>query len=296
MQRLGLFVLSIAASVANSPAPAQEAIVSERVTIPSPDGQTKLAATLMRNRTSGAPRPALVLLHGCTGLQEKGRVFPVYQSWAERLTGEGYVVLLVDSAASRGLGETCTESAGRDLVLHDRPKDAYAALKFLQARDDVQPNRIGVVGWSQGGATILRAIASNGNARPETLEHDFRAAVALYPGACSERLHTKPFVDAKPHSWTTKIPLLVLVGEADNWTPAKPCIAFIEDAKARGASVELKTYPGAYHVFDAPSLKLRELPHLRRPDGVVPSAGTNPAALADARVRVPEFLRRHLRE
>ena len=62
-------------------------------------------------------------------------------------------------------------------MLHDRPKDAYAALKFLQARDDVQPNRIGVVGWSQGGATILRAIASNGNARPETLEHDFRAAL-----------------------------------------------------------------------------------------------------------------------
>jgi dienelactone hydrolase len=266
-----------------------------RVTFPALDGKTTLVAHLAHPHGNG-PRAALVLLHGCSGLQADGRIFPLYRDWALQLLGHGYTVLLPDSAGSRGFTQTCTESDARRITLAERPKDAYAALKYLQSLPDVRADRIGVLGWSQGGGTILRAIGARSFGRPAALAADFRAAVAFYPGLCSERLQSRPFVDAEPHAWTTAIPLLVLQGEADNWTPAGPCAAFIADAKARGAAVEFKLYANAYHVFDGPNYPLRELPAYRMPNGVVPITGTEPAARADALMRVPEFLKRHLAE
>jgi dienelactone hydrolase len=207
----------------------------------------------------------------------------------------GYVVLVVDSAGSRGFGETCTARPERRTMFAERPKDVYAALQHLQAQPFVRADRVGVIGWSQGGAMILLAIGAHSRGRPDVLATpDFRAAVALYPGACSERLQSRPFVDAAPNSWTTAIPLLVLQGEADNWTPAAPCEAFIAGAKVRGSPVEFRLYPDAHHVFDAPNTPVHELPAYRLPSGVVPLAGTEPMARADAIPRVIEFFERHL--
>ena len=64
------------------------------------------------------------------------------------------------------------------------------------------------LGWSQGGGVTLFCdrIASIWAGPPRSPEHDFRAAVAFYPGACNERRH--------PADWTTGIPLLVLIGAA----------------------------------------------------------------------------------
>jgi dienelactone hydrolase len=275
-------------------ASAQQRIVQERVTFPARDGKTMLQAFLLRPRDDSV-HAALVLLHGCSGLQNDGRMFPVYRVWARMFAVRGYVALVVDSAGSRGFGETCTERPERRTAFLERPKDAYAALAYLQALPFVRADRVGVIGWSQGGATILLAIGAQSRGRPEGLEApDFRAAVALYPGACSERLQSRPFVEAEPNSWTTTIPLLVLQGEADNWTPAAPCEAFIAGAKQRGAPVEFKLYPNAHHVFDAPNVPVRELPAYRRPSGVVPLAGTEPMARADAIPRVIAFFERHL--
>ena len=112
---------------------------------------------------------------------------------------------------------------------------------------------------------------------------------------CSERLQSRPFVEAEPNSWTTAIPLLVLQGEADNWTPAAPCEAFMAAAKQRGAPVEFKLYPDAHHVFDAPNMavhELRGLPVAERRRSR--SAGTEPMARADAIPRAIEFFERHL--
>jgi dienelactone hydrolase len=126
------------------------------------------------------------------------------------------------------------------------------------------------------------------------LARDFRAAVSFYPGACSERLQSKPFTEVEPQSWTTKIPLLLLFGEADTWTPFAPCEAFIAGAKARGSPVELKSYPSAVHAFDAPNLQRRELPAYRTGDGPMPVIGTDKDARAGAFPRVLEFLKIHL--
>ncbi|WP_216076044.1 hypothetical protein, partial [Acinetobacter baumannii] len=79
---------------------------------------------------------------------------------------------------------------------------------------------------------VLLAISVRSSGRPTPApDHDFAGAIAFYPGACSDRLQSQPFVDSPPQSWTSTIPLLVLQGEADNWTPARPCQAFLRGAQ-----------------------------------------------------------------
>jgi dienelactone hydrolase len=58
----------------------------------------------------------------------------------------------------------------------------------------------------------------------------------------------------------------------------------------------MRIYPGAYHDFDWPNMLVHTLPAYRTSAGVLPVAGTDPAARADALARVPEFLAKRLRE
>jgi dienelactone hydrolase len=266
----------------------------ETVHFASLDGKTNLTAYLGRH-PGAAPRPAVVLMHGCSGLlNPQGRIFPIFRAWMRALFAKGYDVLTVDSAASRGFGQTCTAGANRITMWRDRPKDAYAALAYLQAQPEVTADRIALMGWSQGGGVVLLTINDKSIGRPAALKQDFKAAVSFYPGACSETYQSKPWTAVEPQSWATPVPLLVLFGEADVWTPLKPCEAFLSAAKARGNPIELKTYPNAVHAFDAPGLPRTELPAYRNGNGPIPVIGTDRDARADAFPRVLEFLKPHL--
>jgi dienelactone hydrolase len=236
----------------------------------------------------GETHPALVFLHGCGGLRNsRGQIESREAGWAASFTRLGYVVLLVDSLSPRGRGEMCSQRGFKRAVYLDRPKDAYGALRYLQAQPFVRPDRIGLVGWSQGGGVVLLSIRSNSLGRPEEWPaSDFQAAVAFYPASCKEQAHRLP--------WTSPIPLLVLVGERDNWTPAAPCKAFVEGAVERGSKIEIRIYPNVYHDFDWPNNPVHELPAYRTTKGVIPIAGTDPAAHVDALKYVPEFLGRYL--
>jgi dienelactone hydrolase len=211
-------------------------------------------------------------------------------------------VLVVDSATPRGFGQTCSPGEAANTAWQERPKDAYAALLFLQEQPFVQADRVALMGWSQGGGAALIAInertsgrvASVGIPAVSRLKHDFRAAVAFYPGACSEQFQALTYPPGERTGWTSRVPLLVLFGDADVWTELAPCEKFLAAAKARGNPIELKIYPGAVHAFDAPNLKRIELPQYRGPDGRVPVLETDAEARADAFVRVPAFLAERL--
>jgi len=267
------------ASVGMPPAPLRIPSLDEAATV--------LDAHLFGPRGEGR-HPAVVFLHGCGGLlSTSGAISARETDWAARLVALGYVVLMVDSFSPRHVSRMCTHEGFKLPVYLDRPKDAYGALRYLQAQPFVRPDRVALMGWSQGGGVALLSIRAASLGRPPALpQGDFRAAVAFYPASCSERAHRVP--------WTSAIPLLVLVGEQDNWTPAAPCKALVEAASRRGSDVQIQVYPGAYHDFDWPDLITRARPEFRTAAGVVPITGMDPAARRDALVRVPQFLAQHL--
>ena len=51
------------------------------------------------------------------------------------------------------------------------------------------------------------------------------------------------------------VPTLVLVGELDDWSPAKQCKRMVTQRSGRGSPVQLNVYKDAYHAFDSPEFK-----------------------------------------
>ena len=268
--------------------------VAERVMFDSLDGETRLPAVLLQPDTQ-PPHRAVVFLHGCSGVGFGGGLSPVYTTWARHLNEAGYAVLIVDSATPRGFASTCGPSEARKVVYAKRPFDAYGALLYLQSLPAIRSDAIGLMGWSQGGGIALLTIVDQSIGRPVPAPaHDFKAAVALYPSACSDRFQSRPFTAVEPNGWSTRIPLLVLFGARDNWADPEACRSFIEAARERGEPVAIKLYPEAVHSFDAPNVRLQERSAPRLRDGSLPLIGTDEAAREDALEIVPSFLDGHM--
>ena len=261
----------------------------ERIPFRSFDSSATVLDGYLYLSTGAGRHPAVVFLHACSGMFDRstGLISRLERDWASVLNGDGYSVLMVDSFRPRSIDQTCAPATYNPAVVAARPKDAYGALYYLQNQSFVRGDRIALIGWSAGGGTVLRTIPQQSGGRPASLpQGDFRAAVAFYPALCSDQREAA--------SWTSNIPLLVLFGAADVWTPLAPCQNFIAGALARGSRIELHTYPGAYHAFDAPDRPLRRLPQYTTTAGVVPIVGTDPAARRDAFAEVQAFLRRYL--
>jgi dienelactone hydrolase len=261
--------------VVAGPVFAQETM--QPVTVPSLDG-TKLTGYFYPSAAKG-PSPAVVFLHGCGGmLKKEGGADGRTTAWAQHLVAQGYAVLAIDSFTARGIVSMCKPADSDGAIHKARDGDAYGALAWLRARPDIARGRLGVIGWSQGGGVVLRAIAT----RKRPREHEFGAAIAFYPAGCS--------ADERGPRWRTTVPLQVLMGDADVWTRAAPCQAFIDRAAAAGSPASIHLYPGAYHDFDRTGKPVHPVPAYRTKDGRIPIEGIDPEAMADAYQRVPAFL------
>lgn len=228
------------------------------------------------------PFPAVVALHGCSGLFEaRGDLSPRFADWARRLNAQGYVVLFPDSFGSRGAGPQCRSDDRVARPYAERVDDARAAKTYLQSLPQVKPAEIALMGWSNGASTVLYAARTGREGKKDG--PDFTRAIAFYPG-CKTPI--------EKGDWRARSPLLVLIGASDDWTPAAPCRELADQAKAVGDPVSLVAYPGAYHDFDAPDLPLHTVSGLAftAAGGGVAHTGTNPAARADAIRRVAAFL------
>jgi dienelactone hydrolase len=260
---------------------ATAALAAETVTFPG-DGVT-LRAILFRPPGPG-PYPSVIALHGCAGLFGKdGGLSPRHVDWAGRLNAKGFAVMFPDSFGSRGAEAQCKTADRVTRPSRERAADALAAKAYLQLRADIRPDAISLLGWSNGGSTVLYAVQKT--RAPKDGKPDFAKAIAVYPGCRTP---------AENGKWHARLPLLILIGAADDWTPAAPCEDLAANAKAAGEPVSIILYPGAYHDFDHPDLKIhttRGLAYTATGSRVAHS-GTDPAAREDALARVPAFLQR----
>ena len=187
------------------------------------------------------PFPAVVVLHGCSGLFPGGE-----KTWSERLSSWGYAVLVVDSFSTRGIKETCDRSQ-----LADRVYDAYGALEFLSKLSFVDQRRVALMGFSAGGITTLEAVQLGG--AEQLMERKFKAAIAYYPN-CSAA------------NGDMAVPTLILIGELDDWTPAKKCQEMMAERSGKGSAVQLEVFKGARHAFASPGFKAGTEEYGHRPE------------------------------
>jgi dienelactone hydrolase len=218
--------------------------------------------------TGPGPFPVVIALHDCSGAYHGS-----LPAWVEFLQKQGYATFKFDSFTARGQSEVCGTNA---VTPGERAADVLTAAALLAARPDVRPDRMAAIGFSHGGATAVYVARDHPELRPLRAQLAARggrlaASIGVYPGCGS------------PEGNPVIVPLLLLAGANDDWTPAARCIA-LTNAEP-GAPITLQVYPGAYHGFDIDFYPRSSLRHRLAYDA---------AATADARVRVTEFLRRYL--
>jgi len=289
---LAASALTHAAPNSAPPAPLE----ARRVALTSVDSHGGKATSLYgvwikarKSANSKGPYPTVIALHGCGGLYSivkngRGEFTPRHLAMARVLTDAGYNVLFPDSFTPRGRRSTCQDTvAQREVSAMNRRFDVQAAMRWVTTQPDVDVKRIALLGWSHGASTVL---ASLNLAETDVAVRKIqpRAAVAFYPDC---RPYAKPSEPFKPAA-----PLLILMGENDDWTPPQACEAIEQKMQGSDTELALRLYPDTYHDFDAPGLPV----HVRmdvtgvgkRGEGV--TSGANPDARTQAYRSMLNFL------
>ncbi len=211
-------------ALAQQVAPTDPAIVTEKVVIPSPEGNGSITGLLAKPAGAKGPLPAVLVIHENRGLN------PYVEDVVRRLAKAGFLALGPDGLSSLG-GYPGNDEKGRELQAKLDPakllEDFFSGFEYL--RDHKQSTgKVGAVGFCYGGG-VCNALAV---AYPEM------AASVPYYGR-------QPKASEVP---VIKAPLLVHYAEADErinagWLPYQA--ALISNQKR----FHVHFYPGTQHGF-----------------------------------------------
>ena len=222
------------------------------VTFPSANGE---ASGYLSAPSAPGRKPALIVVHEWWGLDNWIR------EQADRFAKQGYVALAPDLYRGRLAADRDeAHELSRGLPQERAIGDLRAAVDYLASRPDVDPKRIGVIGWCMGGGLALRLA---------TVEPRISATVVNYGSVITDQ-------DA-----IARINGEVLgnFGGADRGIPADDVKAFEQALTKARTLADIRIYPGAGHAFMNPNNE----------------RGYDAQAAQDAWARIDRFLDRTLR-
>ena len=185
----------------------------------------------------GKEVPAVVILHGSAGIDFRGDFY------ARALNSAGIATLEIDMWEARGVK-----------TLADRPSipivnlpDAFGALRYLTGHKNIDPERIGVMGFSWGGVVTMAA-ATEFNAAKFGSNLRFAAHIAHYPVcfAYNSAIPGSDFFDL------TGAPIMIQIGDQDDYDEgAAACLAVKANLTHEEQELlRVKVYKGATHGWD----------------------------------------------
>ncbi len=213
-----------------------------------------------------APLPGVLILHTVAGPG------PNLEAFAKELAAAGYVTLTPDVFALHDFGPD--GRTDHPLILGD----LKGALDFLAAQPRVDPERLGVVGFSFGGrAAVLLAAAHPARLRAVVVYYAIASHAELGRPLAGRAARAAPLsarVGALP------APVLIHHGEADAVVPVEQARLLHRAILAAGKSSTLHTYPGADHLFNF---------------SLGPEVNFHPSAAKLSWARTLRFLNQHLK-
>jgi dienelactone hydrolase len=233
----------------------------------------KLSGTLYLPEHRPSPCPAVVIVHGTMGIDARGAFY------RESILKAGIAIFEVDFKTGIYFGPSTRPSPEAIVPM------GFAALKDLRKLPTIDPDRIGIMGFSMGGhLAVTTAFESN---RKLWLgdEKGFATHVAFYP-VC------KPFL-RRDDCRMTGAPMTILYGTADAYGDGQNVPEFkrllLEKYGFAATTVE---YAGAHHAFN------RNEPALSYWDSAAIGGKGYMAwdanAANDSLIRVVDFLRKTL--
>lgn len=203
---------------------------SEKVWVP---------AQLLLPANNGKKVPAMVIMHGIGGLYNSSGQKRAYWEYAEMLAENGVAAILVDSHGARGYGVT-NMLASSAVSVYSFAADAFAAADLLRTHSLIDPNQIGIMGFSKGGMTTLLATDQRFTNSLSATKSKFNLHIPIYPGCGNFPEKLQPSMS----------PVHMLLGEKDNYAGITGCFEIEEKLKASNTPVHVTIYKGAVHSWD----------------------------------------------
>jgi len=174
--------------------------------------------------------PVVYLQHGTANPKS---LINFFQKVIDEMHKENIAVFVGDSYTNRE-----KKLQGWRLGLASRTLDGLNVLNALSKHKNIDPNKIGITGYSYGGMVAFFT------AYPKLLDlvtdgKQFAAYMPVYPG-CDVIFKDMKLVNK---------PMLMLHAELDNYAPTIDCINYVKQLQENGNPVELKIYKGAHHGF-----------------------------------------------
>ena len=254
------------------------------VTFPSVEPGVLLTGSWTPPPVTGSAA-AIIALHGCGGLPvDRSSLAYPRNRYVKMFSDAGAGVLFLDSFGPRGERSICAQKpAQRAITEANRRQDVMGALQWLAQQPGVDARRLGVVGWSHGGQTVLASADASADVVQQAPVKP-AALVAFYPG-CT---HFEKALRYAPVA-----PLLVMSGELDNWTAAAPCQRLAQRLQGSNQPVRFVQYAGSYHAFDSSSPVTERFNAGGTRTGKA-MAGGNPVAREASAVEMMQFFNLHL--
>ena len=149
----------------------------------------------------------------------------------------GFATFELNSFQSRNI--TSTVGSQVEITTATMILDAYRAFEKLAKHPNIDKDRVSITGWSLGGAVTLFS-AWKPVKEAITSDLKFASHLAFYPPCFFDPENTE-FTDS---------PIHILIGELDNWTPADPCLNFVNKI-SNNSNVDLTIYANSHHSFDS---------------------------------------------
>lgn len=268
-------------------APADAPYTAEEVNVRSPEGHT-LSGTFTYPRNVVGRAPAAITITG-SGQQDRDSyisLVPGYRPFrqvADTLGRRGIAVLRLDDRGINGSGGDVAKATSADFA-----NDVRAAVRFLRARADVDPDRIVLIGHSEGGMiapmiaatdsklagivlmagpassgrTIidfqLRNLVMGDSAIPATRKDSaVKAQFAAWDSTAARSPWMQYFLDYDPIATLkrVKVPVLIVQGGTDQQvTPDQAPIIEKTLRESGNRNVTLHLFPNKNHLFIADSV------------------------------------------
>jgi len=185
---------------------------------------------------SNLPVPAVLILHSTSGVDSTGSFY------AKALNKMGVATLEVDLWGARGMQGG---SEDRPALPQETLPDTFAALEYLATRDEIDENRIGVIGFSWGGVLSMLT-ATEGYMSMTGKGYRFAGHVAHYPVCWVYNLLPGFDFDS-----LTGAPVMIQTGELDDYDLADTCEQMVNQIpEVDQQFVEINSFKNAYHAWD----------------------------------------------
>ena len=225
--------------------PSREAFITPRgyvdVSIPTPDGLQLHGWFIpaVGRKRGDPPGPAVLHVHGNAGNIESHADFSAF------LPMHGISVLIFDYR-SYGRSDPARGRLSRDDLLID----TLAALEYLRMHPDVDPDRIGIYGFSLGGVFGLAAAAEELGVRSVcgvAVFSSWKRIAREHVGAIGGVLARRGMDADESITHMGRRPLLLIHGGQDDIVPAGHSQTLADLARNAGVPVELVIIPEADH-------------------------------------------------